>query len=701
MKNNNEKRKISIFMLTISSIVFQLNGQGDWTLRDPLPTNANLNTVIYANGAYIAAGVCDNIFVSSDGISWQSRPTMIDKNSFNDLTWGNGMYAAASYNGRLFTSPDCITWTKQNTSTTVDLWGITWGNNLFVAVGDSGKILVSSDGSEWSNYGIDSITYCLNKVIWSDGRFIAVGDSGTILSSSDGMEWTDRSCDSIQDFLCGIGWGNNVFLVISVWGKMYTSPDGIAWTQKYYGPDSAVIWPLRSVAWGDNKFIVCGGDGGRVKVIISENGIEWNVYDYPISPRINSLSWGNGQFIAVGTSGAICTSPDGKNWTCQTSRLRYKKISSIVYGKGVYIVVGEDGIIASSPDGIGWTISNSGTNHTLRSVAAGDSMFVAVGDSGAIVSSLDGISWAKQESGTLANLVAVAGDKRTFVAISDSAAALVSQDEAIWNKKLQGSIYDHFQFIACGNNKFIVLSSNSDPLGPMNGRRICFSSSDGNTWVSVGILWETYAYITALAGGKNRFVFFAYDEMLTMHVCFASYSIDGTTWTSSWSKTGASYSYAPVVWQNNEFIAISRGGMLTSPDGITWSQRSLKGIVPYSLTFGKDLFVGLGTDNFGINGIYTSPVTSDTTRNIKRSINKYQPGYSIVNNTIRYTLEISLFVSISLCDLKGRIIKYLVNSTQQSGSHTILISSVPNGVYLIRFNSGKTAEAHTVVVMAK
>jgi hypothetical protein len=701
VKKYNAKRIISVFILTISSIVLQLNGQGVWTLRDPSPTKAELNTVIYANDTFIAAGISDDIFLSSDGVTWQSRPTKIEKNSFNDLTWGNGMYAAASYNGRLFTSPDCITWTKQNTATSVNLWGITWGNNRFVAVGDSGKILVSSDGSKWSNYGIDSINYRLNKVIWSDGRFIAVGDSGTILSSSDGLEWTDRSCDSIQDFLYGIGWGNHMFLVISVWGKMYTSPDGISWTQRYFRPDSTVIWPLLSVAWGDNKFIVCGGYGGGVKIIVSENGIDWNIYNSLITPQINSLTWGNGQFIAVGQSGAIHTSPNGLNWTCQTSRLMYKKLSSIVFGKGVYVIVGENGTVASSPDGIVWTAHNSGANNTLRSIAAGDSMLVAVGDSGTIVSSLDGTTWTKQESGTWANLIAVAGGKETFIAISDSATALVSQDGAVWYKKLIGSMYDHFQYIAWGNNKFIVLSSNSDPSGPMNGRRICFSSSDGNTWNSKDLLWGTYARITALAGGIDRFVLFSYDEMLTMHVCATSYSFDGSTWTQSWSKAGASNSYAPVVWYNNEFIAISSGGMFISPDGITWSERSLKGIAPYSLTFGKDQFVGLSTDAYHNNGIYTSPVMSDTARNIKRSINQPQPSYSIVNCTIKYTLNKSSFISISICDLKGRIIKYLVNSTQQSGSHTILISSVPNGVYLIRFNLEKTAVAHTMVVMAK
>jgi hypothetical protein len=59
----------------------------------------------------------------------------------------------------------------------------------------------------------------------------------------------------------------------------------------------------------------------------------------------------------------------------------------VAYGNGLFVVVGDDGAILTSPDGLNWTVQTSGTGIDLYGVAYGNGTFVAVGDDGAILTS--------------------------------------------------------------------------------------------------------------------------------------------------------------------------------------------------------------------------------------------------------------------------------------------------------------------------
>jgi hypothetical protein len=62
--------------------------------------------------------------------------------------------------------------------------------------------------------------------------------------------------------------------------------------------------------------------------------------------------------------------------------------------------VGSGGAILTSPDGIAWTKRSSGTAQRLNSVTLTGSQLVAVGRNSTILASSDGINWASQTSGT-------------------------------------------------------------------------------------------------------------------------------------------------------------------------------------------------------------------------------------------------------------------------------------------------------------
>jgi hypothetical protein len=64
--------------------------------------------------------------------------------------------------------------------------------------------------------------------------------------------------------------------------------------------------------------------------------------------NLNGVTCGNGLFVAVGDGGSILTSPDGVNWTEQTSEAN-NQLNGVAYGNGTFVVVGESGAILTSP----------------------------------------------------------------------------------------------------------------------------------------------------------------------------------------------------------------------------------------------------------------------------------------------------------------------------------------------------------------
>ncbi|OGJ85806.1 MAG: hypothetical protein A2268_00945 [Candidatus Raymondbacteria bacterium RifOxyA12_full_50_37] len=63
---------------------------------------------------------------------------------------------------------------------------------------------------------------------------------------------------------------------------------------------------------------------------------------------LNSITYGNKQYVAVGIYGTILTSADGRSWTIGNSGIT-AALNSIAYSDSQYVAVGEDGIILTSP----------------------------------------------------------------------------------------------------------------------------------------------------------------------------------------------------------------------------------------------------------------------------------------------------------------------------------------------------------------
>ncbi|MFT6044344.1 MAG: hypothetical protein ACI9WC_000041, partial [Arenicella sp.] len=119
----------------------------------------------------------------------------------------------------------------------------------------------------------------------------------------------------------------------------------------------------------------------------SPDGITWTARTAAEPSNWRSVTFGNGQFVAVSISGStnlVMTSPDGITWTAQTAA-EANQWFSVTYGNNRFVAVSFNGNgtnrVMTSADGITWTARAAVEANSLTSVTYGNSQFVVVANS--------------------------------------------------------------------------------------------------------------------------------------------------------------------------------------------------------------------------------------------------------------------------------------------------------------------------------
>jgi uncharacterized phage protein gp47/JayE len=192
----------------------------------------------------------------------------------------------------------------------------------------------------------------------------------------------------------------------------------ITWSSQTSGTANA----LTGVAYGSNQYVTVGASG---TILTSPFGINWTSRTSGTGNNLEDITYGNNQYVTVGGSGTILTSPDAITWTSRTSGTANALLDA-VYGSSLYVTVGASGTILTSPDAITWTSRTSGTANALTNITYGNNQYVAVGLSGTILTSPDAITWTTQTSGTSNALFDIAYGNNQYVAVGASGTILIS-----------------------------------------------------------------------------------------------------------------------------------------------------------------------------------------------------------------------------------------------------------------------------------
>jgi hypothetical protein len=245
----------------------------------------------------------------------------------------------------------------------------------------------------------------------------------------------------------------------------------------------------------------------------------WVVTTLPVTGYWQSVTFGNGVFVAVGVN-AAAVSKDGKTWAAST--IPAGTWYTVAFGNGVFIAVGPNGVVTSN-DGVTWTARTIQAG-SWRTVTYGNGLFMAVAYGGQVSTSTDGITWIT----------------KTAVTTGTDAWSLVTYGAGI--------------FLTFNNNTSTVKSS-----------------ADGVTWVTNNALPISggVAYLRG-AYGNNLFVISVGNDFFLV-------SKDGLSWLS----TDASYYVAGwrgLCFIDGVFTVIGRnntsGITATSTNGLDWTTQS-------------------------------------------------------------------------------------------------------------------------------
>lgn len=395
--------------------------------------------------------------------------------------------------------------------------------------------------------------------------------------------------------------------------------DGTTWTSQTTPVDN--LW--NSITYGNGLFVAVAGSGTNNRIMTSPDAITWTLRTSPADNYWTSVCYGNGKFLAVANSGTnrLMESVDGIAWT--TSAIPLKSWRGITYANGKYVAVGGSGMGANgdvmySADGITWTSSTIGFDMTWTKVKYLNNTFIAVGNgttSSNVMKSTDGITW-------------------TIIS-----PPLEVTSNAGWSD------------IEYGNGTYVIVGVAQSAVTTIK------TSPDLVTWTTRKIGASNLASYKCLAFGNGTFVALRGYNFTNNNQTKVSVSTDGITWTNydAVSYTNNVKEWNDIIYTNNIFV------------GVSANYYGPNNRVMTSGTF-------LNTESFGL------------LKNIK--------VYPNPSNGV-YTIQTENDLNIEIFDITGKKIK-----TQKItfDATSINISEFENGIYFVKFTDGNNQSSTLKIV---
>jgi hypothetical protein len=296
--------------------------------------------------------------------------------------------------------------------------------------------------------------------------------------------------------------------------------------------------------------------------LAASNGINWTSRTSAADRNWNSVTYGNGLFVAVTADEVaqpVMTSPDGITWTSRGDGIAYLGWRGVTYGNGLFVAVGGGGGVSgrlmTSPDGFTWTGGYNIPNQGWSSVTYGNGLFVAVASSGGtsnrVMTSRNGITWTNQSFIPEGEWSSVTYGNGLFVAVASSGAAdyrvMTSPDGFTWTAR-NSATNSQWSSVTYGNGTFVAVATSG------TGKRV-MTSPDGITWTSRNSTNDSYAW--SVTFGNSLFVAVSYPTFIDSGGRVMT-SPDGITWTSRNAATNNYWS--SVTYGNGTFVAVATSG---------------------------------------------------------------------------------------------------------------------------------------------
>jgi hypothetical protein len=339
--------------------------------------------------------------------------------------------------------------------------------------------------------------------------------------------------------------------------------------------------------------------------------------EFPTGAGSNGVAYGNNTYVTA-FSYRIYLSSDGNKWHRATGlpAIAPKYIQTVTFGNGIFVAVGRDGLVLRSVDGENWTVQNAGTTQALADVGYFQGNFVAIGNNRSLLRSPDGITWT---SLSIDAGVGVATDNLSSITYGNGVYAISARNSGggggyvyysstlapgTWGRVNLNNInivqYLNDRFFAFGASQLVQTSTNASSWTNISGS-ITQTLPGGGT-VGYGTGDQIFG---ALYDG-TRYIFYGNNGNLGT----ANGGPNGGVWTSTnginltLHRTGVTQSVSgKPLFANGRYLVSGSTGIITSTDGITYKY----------VTNTYNDFASNGSSYVGVGGIENVGIVFNST----------------------------------------------------------------------------------------
>lgn len=299
----------------------------------------SLNSVTYGDGRFIAVSSASPSqpyalnYVTSDenwytvgGLGSPNYSRAFDVEYGDDGYWVAGN-SSSSTAGRIFITTDpAATWSYRSTGKGINVVG--QGNGYWVLAyeGNYGVANSSSfyvDDPLYGTFQACSLGggYFIRDILYANGLWVAACYgfgapwTGWAFHTTDPTgAWTTSA--AIGTHIAGVAYGNGYWVVVGK-GCVYTSTDPASgWVNntsigRATGNSPSGYQALNSVTYANGHFIAVGVHGLVIKA--DDPTGEWKQLSVPVSTTLNSITYGDNKVVAVGDGGIIIMSDAQEN----------------------------------------------------------------------------------------------------------------------------------------------------------------------------------------------------------------------------------------------------------------------------------------------------------------------------------------------------------------------------------------------------
>jgi hypothetical protein len=556
----------------------------NWRIRIPNPPANTLQTALYAEGQFIAAGQHATVVTSTTGNVWETQYLKPEFNAMA-LVYAKERYVMVDRNGQVAVSSDLQAWRTAGIGAS-SLKDLIYAEDRFITVGRLSGIYISEDGDTWIESRIAEESHDLEAIAFGDGSFVTIARGGKVFRSSDLEEWTEvfegfPGTENMTDNWEGMVRFGNHFVAYGPVDRLLVSENGTDWSEIQLAFESSLT---DHVIWKDQLWL----SGNSDAILHSSDGLAWERISLGVDVSANAIAASPERIIALARRGEVYSSDDGEVWTKVIER-EYDTFAAMAYKDGVYIAIADKKRFLRSVDGVNWDLvldAQDGSD-LYEGIGTVGGRFVAVAARGSIAWSDDGLEWNTETEVefsaivrglSTANGVLFAGCDSGYLASTSNGLDWVEQkinETASGNQeRIEDVSYFNGYYFAPGGDGFLARSADLQawevlPLGdttarfkkllffnnryillPVSGSRVLFSD-DLVSWSDN----RRVPVIRATGAGIYE------DQVVVSSIVGVYTSTDGETFTEHPLPTGG---FRAIVFDGNQYVAAGSNGVIAT-----------------------------------------------------------------------------------------------------------------------------------------